>query len=541
MRPTRMATAGVLLAALFAAAGCGGGSSDTKSEPTTSTSTTGGTLRVNVSDTDVQSIDPAIDYESIGWALEYATCLKLVNYPDQGGRAGTELVPEAATALPAISDGGKTYRFTIRPGFRFNTGEKVTAATFAHVINRDLAPALQSPAQSFLTDVVGAEAVTSGKAKTASGVTVSGNTLTVELTKPAPDFVARIAMPFFCAVPLDTPSTPQEKSLPSAGPYYFASRDPNRLVTMKPNPNYGGTRPQNVDLISVTVNTNQAQSLLQIRSGQADYDLGGLPPASVSGLAKEYGVNKDRFFVHPANIVYYAALNTRRLDLATRKAINYAIDRPALIRQAGALTGEPTDQILPPTLNGYKDALLYPTKGADPAKAKQLVGGRDLNLNVYTQSGQVGQAQAQVVKANLKAVGIESTVKALPFAVLNKAIGDPNEPYDIALTGWFADYPDPADFINILLDGANISPQNNVNVALMDVPAFNARMRQAALLTGPKRYEAYGQLDVDIMRDVVPWASMYNGTVREFLSDRVGCYVYAPSQGVMDLVAACLE
>ena len=119
----------------------------------------GGTLRVNVSTTDVQSIDPAIDYENTGWAILDATCLKLVNYPDKSGLPGTIVIPEAATALPTVSSDGKTYTFTIRKGFKFNTGEEVTAQTFAHVIDRDLAPALQSPAVTFLSDVVGADAV----------------------------------------------------------------------------------------------------------------------------------------------------------------------------------------------------------------------------------------------------------------------------------------------------------------------------------------------------------------------------------------------
>src|SRR2546428_8942936 len=87
----------------------------------------GGTLRLNMSSSDIQSIDPGIDYEFLGWPLEFATCLKLVNYPDKPGKAGTVLVPEAAKTMPTISADGKTYTFTIRPGFKFNTGETVTA------------------------------------------------------------------------------------------------------------------------------------------------------------------------------------------------------------------------------------------------------------------------------------------------------------------------------------------------------------------------------------------------------------------------------
>jgi peptide/nickel transport system substrate-binding protein len=545
MTPGRIAIALAMFAAgtaLLVVAGCGGGGSKSSQGTTQTTAPqSGGTLRVNVSTTDIQSIDPAIDYENTGWAILDATCLKLVNYPDKAGEAGTVLIPEAATKLPTVSADGKTYTFTIRPGFKFNTGEEVSAATFAHVINRDLAPALQSPAVTFLSDVVGADAVINKKATSASGVTVSGNTLTVKLTRVAPDFVARMAMNFFCAVPLKTPNTPQETSMASAGPYFISQRIANRLVVLKRNPRYAGDRPHHVDVMSISTNTNQNQSLLQMKSGQADYDLGPLPPESINQLKQQYGLNKSQFWVHPANVIYYAALNMRRVDLNTRRAINYAIDRPAIARQAGALAGSPTGQILPPTLRGYKKLDLYPVNGPDVAKAKQLMQGRKLHLTLYTTNDTIGQAQAQIYVHDLAAIGITVGVKSMPFSVLNRATGDPTEPYDIVLNGWIADYPDPVDFINVLLDGNNIHAQNNVNVALMNVPRFNDRMRAASKLAGDRRYQAYGQLDQDIMREAVPWAPEYNGNVREFISSRVGCYVYQEAFGVMDLASVCLE
>jgi ABC-type oligopeptide transport system substrate-binding subunit len=238
----------------------------------------GGTLRLNISSSDIQSIDPAIDYEFLGWPLENATCLKLVNYPDKPAPAGSVLIPEAAKTMPRISVDGKTYTFTIRPGLQFNTGEEVTAATFAHVINRDLNPKLLSPSVAFLKDVVGANAVVNKKAQTASGVRASGNTLTIRLTRQAPDFVARLAMNFFCAVPRDLPVPLKANTVPDAGPYYIASRSPNRSVVLKRNPNYHGSRPHHVDQMVVTANATLSQSLLQVRTGEADYDIYGLPP-----------------------------------------------------------------------------------------------------------------------------------------------------------------------------------------------------------------------------------------------------------------------
>jgi ABC-type transport system substrate-binding protein len=151
------------------------------------------------------NLDPALNYDFIGWRIEMATCARLLWYPDKRGNAGRQLTPEVAAGFPRVSRGGKEYTFTIRPGYRFSDGSPVTAASFAHAINRNLTKKLQSYAAPFLADVVGAQAVLSGKRTTASGVSVSGNRLTVRLTKVAPDFLAQIAMPFFCAVPENMP------------------------------------------------------------------------------------------------------------------------------------------------------------------------------------------------------------------------------------------------------------------------------------------------------------------------------------------------
>jgi len=67
----------------------------------------------------------------------------------------------------------------------------------------------------------------------------------------------------------------------------------------------------------------------------------------------------------------------------------------------------------------------------------------------------------------------------MPFSTLVRVTGDPKEPYDIVLNGWIADYPDPVDFINVLMRGSNISAQNEVNLALLNVPALNRRMDEA--------------------------------------------------------------
>ena len=82
----------------------------------------GGTMNVDFS-TDVDYTDPALDYLSTGWEIEYSTCLKLMNYPDANGPKGSQLVPEAAAGFPKVSNSGKTYDFNVKAGFtKFSNG-----------------------------------------------------------------------------------------------------------------------------------------------------------------------------------------------------------------------------------------------------------------------------------------------------------------------------------------------------------------------------------------------------------------------------------
>ena len=100
-------------------------------------------------------------------------------------------------------------------------------------------------------------------------------------------------MPFFGAVKPSMAIDPRASTCyPSAGPYRIVSRDITRSLTLERNPNYKGSRPANADRIIYTVNTDQNQSLLQVRAGQADYDAAGVPPTAHADLATQFGVKK---------------------------------------------------------------------------------------------------------------------------------------------------------------------------------------------------------------------------------------------------------
>ena len=268
--PTALVAAGV---ALLAAAGVAAGAQSTAQSPTTHQVRQGGTLVAELS-TDVDYVDPGLDYMSQGWEIQYATGCKLLNYPDTNGTGGSQLAPEVAAGLPRVSNSGRTYTFTIRKGFRFADGAPVTAQSFADAFNRDASPKLQSPAQSFMTDIVGANAVMSGSSQRISGVVASGQTLAITLTKPAPDLLTRVAMPFFQAVPKGVAQSVDQSgvnTIKSCGPYYVADRVPGKSITLNRNPFYGGSRPHNLTQITYQVGNSPATIQQNVETGASDY------------------------------------------------------------------------------------------------------------------------------------------------------------------------------------------------------------------------------------------------------------------------------
>lgn len=501
-----------------------------------------GTLTVDVSESSIATLDPAVDYEQFGGELLYATCLRLLNHPDGG--SASALAPEAAAALPTISDRGRTYTFRVRRGLRFEDGRAVTPGSFVRALERVLSPRITSPGAQFYSDIVGAAAVLAGRSIRPSGVVVHGNDISFRLTRPSPTFPYRIAMSFMCAEPANLPLGPLGGRLPPmAGPFYFASFDPNRTIVLERNPYYTGTRPVHLARIVVRLATDLDQSLLQTRAGEVDYDMTGIPPGAASALAHTYGVDRRRFFVHPGLVLTYLALNNSHgplRDPTLRKAVNDAIDRSEIARLAGRYGATPTDQILVPGIPGYRDVRIFPLH-ADPSTARALVAGRTVSLRLYGTEGQPTSDQDEAIKAELAAAGIRVTVVSLPFDQLVQAIGNTSTPYDMVNIGWAPDFADPYDYIDPLLNGRHITPRNNVAWAQFDDPSFNHQLDIAATLTGKARARAYASLDARIMRTAAPIAPLYRSNIREFVSARVGCYSYAPALQAMSLATACIH
>jgi YVTN family beta-propeller protein len=508
----------------------------------------GGTARLD-SAYDVDYMDPALAYGGLSWQLLYATCAKLLNYPDKSGPLGSQLVPEVARSLPVRSADGKSYTFTIRTGFRFSppSNAPVTAQTFKATIERSLNPRMRSPVASEFRDIVGAVAYMAGKAPHIAGVITRGNTLTIRLVAPAPDLPARITEPAFCAVPSDTPIDPQGvRVIPSAGPYQVASYTPGQGVVLTRNPNYHGSRPHRLARIEVAVGITPQRAVTQVEAGTADYAIEGeVDSADAATLAARYGPGspaarsgRQQYFVNAQPQLDFFALNTHRplfANVRLRQAVNYAIDRTALARLGDEFDPSPehpTDHYLPPGVPGYGNVRIYPLT-PDLAKARQLAKRpASTTAMLYTCDRPPCGQQAQIVKADLAAIGIRVEVKTFPDATLDAKYATPGEPFDIGWLGWLPDYPDPDAMLNTLLEDSAVLPTFND-------PTYRARLAAAAALTGAERYLTYARLDADLVRNGAPFVAFGNLSSHELFSARTGCQV----SGVygMDLAALCIR
>jgi peptide/nickel transport system substrate-binding protein len=498
----------------------------------------GGTLKLNQAESDFDFVDPQLAYRTDDWSMIYTTSMPLVGFQEKAGAAGAQLVPIGATAFPTVSGNGKIYTFHIRPGLKFSDGSPVTAASYQRAWERILSPKMGSPLGvnlSLQDDIVGAQAFLDGKASKISGISAKGLTLTFHLTSPNATFVSILSMQWFTAVKPNTPYTSTGLNVyPAAGPYYIASRDPGRSTVLKRNPYYKGNRPANPDQIVFTPNVNTDQSLLQVKAGQADLDIIGIPATAAAGLAQQYGVNKGRFWVGPSSCVLYMAMNNARApfnNLNLRKSVEYAIDRPAQVRLLGAYAGKRTAQMLVPGIPGYQPFNAYPIKGADIAKAKSIGGAAIASaptLNVIHTTSTAATNRAQVAEFNLKQVGFKTNDVPTPATNYYQVIQTRGTTYNFVTNGgWCADYFDPFDYLNVLFDGRKLQPANNNNYAYFNNAAFNKGLDHASALSGAARAAAYAKLDHDLMAKYAPVVPYLIETNRYFTAPRVKNWIYS--------------
>jgi ABC-type transport system substrate-binding protein len=497
-------------------------------------------------DVDIDYVDPALAYYVPTWEILYSTCSMLVSYPDAPAPRGARLVPDGAAAMPTVSRDGKTYTFRIRAGRRFSNGVRITARHYVWALRRALSMRMNGPARNFFADIVG---IDSGGA---AGVRVlPGNRVQIRLARRAPDLLARLAMPFGCAVPLSTPMNPDGVGAPLAGsgPYYVARWEPRRSIWLRRNRFYRGLRPHNVDEVVYDIGLPSATIRLRIDNGETDY--GPVPPAAHAQLGSTYGVRRQspgRYFVNPVGSIRYLAMNHDRElfgprgsglgNVPLKQAVNLAIDRAAMLEQRGAYAGSFGDQLLPPMMPGFRNEAIYPNR-PNLARARALAAGntRSGRAIFYSCRGSACINTAQIVQRNLREIGLDADIRTL--VGLFPRYQNRGEPYDLVLEVWRMDYLDPYAFL-FLVDGRTIRPAGNVNLSYFDSTRYKRKLAATASMTGQARYRALGAFDVDVMRNAAPLAPYMVDNERRYFSARVRGFFQHPVYG-LDLPAIAVE
>ena len=513
-----------------------------------------GVSRASRTRDDFASLDPAVELPRF---VSYATCANLVTYPDKPAPEGARIVPEVAAAVPSPTAGGTTYTFRIRPGFRFSppSNEAVTAMTFKSTIERVTDRRLKSFLADQFSGIVGYQAYVTGKAREISGVVARGRTLTIRLSQPDGAFLANLAGGAACAVPRDTPAVAGGiNDIPSAGPYYMASYTPRQQLVLRRNPNYKGDRPRHLDRIVVAIGVDPSRALEEIEAGKADYAL-ELPDEAGPRLESAYGpgskaakAGHQQYFISEAAGARYLHMNTSRplfSDVRLRRAVSYAIDRPALVAQGRRFAvGESLQR-------GLADGRLHPPVDARSHGLSSLPGERarppasEANRGTRPRDGDHVHAQQLTVARGggdhpprPEAAGHRRPGEGVP----DRRFLHPYRPTRRAVRpgrlrmGAFR----RSSKAHVDLRRPHDRPDEQLNFSYYNDPAFNRKLDAAAKLSGAKRYRAYGRLALELQRDGVPAAPFSTTASRDFFSARIGCQVYQPVFG-MDIAALCLR
>jgi peptide/nickel transport system substrate-binding protein len=518
------------------AAGCGGSSSSSGGNSTTATSgsSSSGQTFANFRiayDTGIDYLDPALSYTVEGWAIMWNVYLPLLGYKHVNGPEGGTIVPYLAQDLPKVTNGGKTYTMTLRKGVKYSDGTPVKASDFTASIVRDFK--VDSPGVGFFGGIVGSDNAKSGSI---SGIQANDATgkITINLKAPQGDFENILATTFAALVPANSPAKDSSATpLPATGPYMIKSYKANKSAVVVRNPNFdasmfGGNVPKgNPDKMTFDILGDPGVALQRTINGQDDYDFQQPPPDRLSTIQSKYS-SQIKVYT-PAN-TYYFFVNTKVPpfdNLKARQAVEYAINRQALVRVYGGL-GQPTENILPPTYASYKKHDLYPY---NLAKAKQLVaasGDKGMSITVWNHDrGNDPKATAYLVD-QLNAIGFKAKEKIVNSAVYWTTIGNQATKAQIGFADWFQDYPHPLDWFDVLLNGDRITQTHNNNYSNFDDASVNAKidaLKKEPSLTSSVN-DQWAALDKQIMQQAA-WVPFMNRQFIDFFNSDIdlSCYV----------------
>src|SRR3954466_15242604 len=546
-RFTRTVLVLVVVTAVAAALGASGRAKTGRA--TTVSAHRGGTLKL-LAKSATGSIDPMVNYTLAYWQLYQATYDGLLAFKKAGGNEAFTVVPDIAQSVPTPTNGGKKWVFKIRKGIKFSNGQTVKPTDVAASYRRIFK--VKSPTSgTFYAGIVGAKACLAHPAGcTLKGGVIANNkagTVTINLVAPDPEFKYRVSVPHASILPASAPSKDSgTKPIPGTGAYYFASYDPNKQLVMKRNPNFkqwskdaqpNGYPDQIVESYGLTV---EAQ-ITAIENGQADWTLEAPPADRLNEMGTKYA---SQTHVETLTAFWYAPMNTRLApfnNLKARQAVNYAIDRNALVKIfGGPKLATPSCQVLPPAFPGYRPYCPYTKKpgtnwsAPDVAKAKQLVqqsGQKGAKVTVLSSDDEVNKSVGVYLASVLNQIGFKATAKTISGNIFFTYAQNTKNKVQINVQQWYQDYPAASDFLHILFGCESFHPgsDSSINIAGFCNKSIDNQMQKALKLeeeSFPAANKLWSKIDRQVT-DQSPMATLFTPRHIDFLSKRVGNFTFS--------------
>ncbi|HWQ17604.1 MAG TPA: ABC transporter substrate-binding protein [Sulfolobales archaeon] len=398
-----------------------------------------------------------------------------------------------------ISPDGLTYTFYLRKNVRFHDGSEFNATVVKANVDRWIDPNVRVTLRGFLGPVKGAEVI-------------DRYTVKIYLKEPFAPFLKALAN-YLLITSLNVIKKFGNASITEAigtGPYKLASWEKGKRVVLERNEDYWGSKPP-IKRIEWLIIPEASTRLAALLAGDVDFAF-GLPPADLERVK-----NDPRFTViTPTSnrIVFIAIIPKGPLkDPRVRQALNYAIDKNAIVNNVLYGLGVVADSPVPPHFFGYAKMEAYQY---DPQKARKLLEEAgfpfDKELVFLHPTGRYLQDKqvAEAVQAYLSRIGVKVTLKTMDWpsyvAMWLKPLDQKD--YDLLMLGWGPFVAD-SHFTLYPQFHSSQAPPKGLAAAPYNNSEVDSLLEQAVVeLNEAKRAELYRKAIEIIWRDA-PWIFLY--------------------------------
>ncbi len=452
----------------------------------------------NVGTTDPNQVDPAQGPDANSGVVVSMIYSGLVR-----SDKNLNVIPDQATW--DVSTDGKVYTFHLKHNITFSDGTPVTAQSYVYTWTRALLPATASPIASFFeAPIVGAAALSNGKATTLAGVKAIDNyTLQVTLTQQTPYFLEDLTTSLFDPLNQNvinqfgkTWSQSIAGSGIGTGPFIVKEWDHNVKMILVPNPNYYGnkTKLSEVDMYFVS---DPSTAYKSYRANQ--YNFVWNIVATDQQLAQSLP-GFTRVALLQTDLLFFDNSKPPFNNPAVRQAFAYATDRNTLVKAVFKDTAIPAPTIIPPGMPGYQPN--YPGLPYNPTKAKALFQSvypdatKVPPISFSFPSSQVTPDEAAVLQQMWQnALGIQVKLRAVELNAYNQETS--NHQIQFGFTQWGADFPDPYDWLAL-----NLTSNASNNNGQWSNATFDQTIAQAETMTGNERIALYNKAEQIAITDV---------------------------------------